>query len=219
MIRVQCLKSSRFPISIENVGEEWLKFRKKTSLFWVGKLLTCPKFFPSCLWSTVLVQSNAFCVLFRWAIELSNFVDISDIAAYKVCSWSIFRRLGIFKVSKIVLLVNSVMDSRLMPEDGQIQNLTTLETFSWQNMLHISYTQKEKLGFNKTGRARMTMPFRALLFSFFLSTKANNWPFSHKSSICAKRKVHFSKSSLVLTAAFERPHHHFDKLFCFKGLF
>ena len=103
MIRVQCLKSSRFPISIENVGEEWLKFRKKTSLFWVGKLLTCPKFFPSCLWSTVLVQSNAFCVLFRWAIELSNFVDISDIAAYKVCSWSIFRRLGIFKVSKIVL--------------------------------------------------------------------------------------------------------------------
>ena len=191
MIRVQCLKSSRFPISIENVGEEWLKFRKKTSLFWVGKLLTCPKFFPSCLWSTVLVQSNAFCVLFRWAIELSNFVDISDIAAYKVCCWSIFRRLGNFKVSNIVQLVNSVMDSRLMPEDGQIQNLTTLETFSWQNMLHISYTQKEKLGFNKTGRARMTMPFRALLFSFFVNKGQQLAFFTQVIDMCEKKSAFF----------------------------
>ena len=192
MIRVQWLKSSRSSISWENVGEEWLRFRKKIQFFGVGKLLTCPKFFPSCLWSTVLVQSNAFCVLFRWAIELSNFVDISDIAAYKVCSWSIFRRLGIFKVSKIVLLVNSVMDSRLMPEDGQIQNLTTLETFSWQNMLHISYTQKEKLGFNKTGRARMTMPFRALLFSFFFVKKGQQLAFfTQVIDMCEKKSAFF----------------------------
>ena len=112
----------------------------------------------------------------------------------RVCWWwSIFRRLGVFKVSKIVLLLNSVMGSGLMPQDGQIQNLTTLETFSWQNMLHISYTQKEKLGFNKTGRARMTMPFRALLFSFFLSTKANNWPFSHDAHNTSHRYVRKEK--------------------------